>query len=274
MNMKNTKLNHKDILAYFDLEKEPFNKEIQTDELMQLPTLTRAAEELSLLFETKGIGLLTGPSGCGKSSLVRQIARELNPGLYNTSYICHSSLKAGEFYQALAGGLGLPARGRRGTLFRQIKSYIVELNDQKRVHPVIFIDEAHALDGDMLKELRMLTNFEYDSKNACTILLCGQTELRQKLSINLYASLANSITYSVRLKPLSAEETASYIEGRINSLCGKTSLFTSNAMKLIHDFSGGILRIIGTVAWQAMIKTFLQKHTQVEKEHVQMVLER
>ena len=44
-------------------------------------------------------------------------------------------------------------------------------------------------------------------------------------------------------------------------------------MKLIHDISGEILRITGNVAWQSLIKAFQLKSIQVEKEHVQMVLE-
>lgn len=267
-------MKQKDILAYFNLEAHPFDKEIATDHLMQLPTIEQAAGELSLLLETKGIGLLTGPSGCGKSSLIRKVSTELNPGLYQSFYVCHTTLKAGEFYQALAGSLDLPSNGRRGTLFRRIKDFITELNDQKGIHPVIFIDEAHALDADMLREIRMLTNFEYDSKNACTIVLCGHSELRQKLTISIYAQLANSITYSIRINQLTAEETIMYIEGRITTLGGQPSLFTANAMKLIHDFSGGILRTIGAAAWQAMLKAFQQKSQQVEREHVQMVIER
>lgn len=267
-------MKQKEILSYFNLEGHPFDKEIATDHLMQLPTIEKAAGELSLLLETKGIGLLTGPSGCGKSSLIRKTATGLNQGLYQPFYVCHTTLKAGEFYQALAASLDLPSNGRRGTLFKRIKEFITELNEQKGVHPVIFIDEAHALDTDMLREIRMLTNFDYDSKNACTIVLCGHSELRQKLTISIYAQLANSITYSIRINPLAAEETVTYIEGRITALGGLPSLFTANAMKLIHDFSGGILRTTGSAAWQAMIKAFKQKSQQVEREHVQMVIER
>jgi type II secretory pathway predicted ATPase ExeA len=263
----------KEILSYFNLESHPFDKEIKTDALMQLPTIEAAAEKLALLIETKGIGLLTGPSGCGKSTLIRKTAADLNPGLYKPFYVSHTSLGTAEFYQSFAAALGLSPQGRRSSVFRRIKEYILSLNDQKRIHPVVFIDEGHQLSSDTLKEIRLLTNFEYDSKNACTIVLSGHPELRQKLSLNVFTSLANSITYSVRLDALSAEETFSYLEGRISTNGGSPSLFTKNAMKLIHDFSGGVLRLTGNAAWLSMIKAFDHKSTQVEKEHVQMVLE-
>ena len=177
-----------------------------------------------------------------------------------------------EFYQSFAAALGLESGGRRSAVFRRIKEYILSSNEQKRIHPVIFIDEAHSLSSDTLKEIRMLTNFEYDSKNACTIILSAHSELRERLRLNVFTSLANSITYSIKLGALQAEETYSYIEGRITSNGGSPSLFTKSSLKLIHDFSGGILRTIGSVAWLSLIKAYHLQSVQVEKEHVQMVL--
>ena len=77
-------MKQKEILSYFDLESHPFDKEIKTDDLMKLSTIEKASQELDLLIDTKGIGILTGPSGCGKSSLIRKTASELNPGLYRS----------------------------------------------------------------------------------------------------------------------------------------------------------------------------------------------
>ena len=129
--------------------------------------------------------------------------------------ICHTSLAISEFYQTFAASLGLSPQGMRNSVFRKIKEHIINLNDMQRIHPVIFIDDAHALSSDSLKEIRMLLNFDYDSKNTYTIVLCGHTELRNKLSLNIFESLTNSITYSIRLDALPEGETFSYIEKRI-----------------------------------------------------------
>lgn len=260
-----------EILSYFNLETHPFSKEVKTDELMSLPTLAKSEQELLLLIETRGIGLFTGPSGCGKSSVLRKVATQLNPGLYRPFYVSHTSLGTTEFYQSCAASLGLSSLGRRSKIFRRIQSFITDLNDQKRIHPVIIIDEAQSLSCDSLQELRMLTNFDYDSKNACTLLLCGHSDLRQKLQLNVYSSLANSITYSIKLDALPAEETYSYIESRITSSGATAPLFTDNAKKLIHDISSGILRVAGNLAWRSVINAYQHQSRQVEKEHVQMV---
>lgn len=261
-----------DILSYFSLQGHPFSKEILTSDLVSLPTLQRAEEQINLLLETRGIGLFTGPSGSGKSTLIRKIAGELNPGLYKAFYISHTSLATAEFYQTFAFELGLVPKGRRNTVFQDIKACITDFHEQKRMHPVIFIDEAHLLATDTLRELRLLTNFQYDSRNACTLMLIGHSDLRVKLSLNIFASLANSITYSIRLDALPMEESATYIENRVNALGASPGLFTRNAIKLIHDFSGGILRVTANAAWQSLLKAYEQDSNVVEKEHVQMVI--
>ncbi len=218
-------MRQKEILSYFSLEGPPFSKEIKTAELLSLPTIEKAADELALLLETRGIGLFTGPSGSGKSSLLRKMADEMNPGLFKPFYLCHTSLGTAEFYQSFAAALGLEAKGRRNTAFRRIRSFITDLNDQQRIHPVIIIDEAHLLSSDTLREFRMLTNFDYDSKNACTIILSGHCDLRQKLSLNVFTSLANSITYSIRLEALPAEETFTFLEQSVSARKGNPNLW-------------------------------------------------
>jgi len=59
------------------------------------------------------------------------------------------------------------------------------------------------------------------------------------------------------------------------SACGrKAPLFTTNAMTLLHQASGGILRTIGTISSAALLKAFRGNSKQVEGEHVQSVIRR
>jgi type II secretory pathway predicted ATPase ExeA len=64
----------------------------------------------------------------------------------------------------------------------------------------------------------------------------------------------------------------------VNSICdvtgARTPLFTKNALALVHQASGGILRTLGTVANAALLKAFIAKSPQVEAEHVQAVIQR
>ena len=185
--------------SYYNLEGPPFSKEISTKDLIDLPSFDKAMGKVRLLVEMKGIGILIGKSGTGKGCLIRKLIGDLNPGLYKPLYICHSSVTLFEFYTHLATVLGLEPAQRKAQMHRNIKDRILSLNRNDRIHPVLFVDEAHLLRNDILQEIRLLTNFEVDSFNALTVLLCGQEHLKMRFGLSILESLANSISISVKL---------------------------------------------------------------------------
>lgn len=151
------------MLSYFNLTKQPFTKEISEKELIMLPSFEKVFATAQLLVETRGIGLMIGQSGTGKSCILRMLKNTLNPGLYKVLYLCHTSVGVLEFYTHLCSSFGLAHTNRRAPMFRLLKEYILELNRSDRIHPILLIDEAHFLNNDILRELRLLTNFEIDS---------------------------------------------------------------------------------------------------------------
>ena len=265
---------YKDMLSYFNLSGMPFTKEIKTDQLHVLPSVERNLASTKLLVETRGIGILVGKSGSGKSCLLRLLKNSLNPSLYKTAYICHSSIGVLEFYTHLTAAFGISARARRSDMFRELKKHILSLNSSQNIHPVLILDEAHFLNYDILQEIRMLTNFEIDSLNAMTVLLCGQECLTQKFGLTILESRANSITISIQVESLPQEETYAFIENRIKECGFHSALFTQSAMALIHQAAGGLFRSIGIIAQGAMLKAYLSKSPQVEAEHVKSVIGR
>jgi type II secretory pathway predicted ATPase ExeA len=267
-------MNHREMLSYFGLSAVPFTKELPTEQLELLPSVQRSLSAARLLVDTRGIGLITGKAGAGKSCLLRLLSAQLPPGLYKSYYLCHTSVGIVEFYTHLCSLFGLEPGYRRATMFREIKEHVLSLNSSSHLHPILAIDEAHLLSGDILAEIRLLTNFHIDSLNALTVILCGAESLTRKLGLSALEALANSITISITVDSLAPEESASYIESRLSACGVKAPLFTKNAMALIHQASGGILRTIGLLANAALLKAFMGKSAQVEAEHVQSVIQR
>ena len=267
-------MNNRDLLSYFNLTQIPFSKEIPTEQLQALPSLQRHLSAAQLLVETHGIGVITGKAGTGKSCLLRLLADGLPPGLYKSFYLCHTSVGIVEFYTHLSSLFGLQPYYRRAAMFRDLKERILSLNTTSHIHPVLLVDEAHLLNNDILAEIRLLTNFQFDSMNALTVILCGSETLSRKFGLSILEALANSITITISLDSLPKEETFSYIENRLTHCGVKTPLFTKNAMEFVHQASGGILRTIGAIANSALRKAFIAKSPQVEAEHVQSVIQR
>jgi type II secretory pathway predicted ATPase ExeA len=263
-----------EMLSYFNLTELPFRKDIPTEQLHLLPSVQRNLASALLLVETHGIGVITGKTGTGKSCLLRLVSKDLPPGLYKSYYLYHSSVGVVEFYTHLSSLFGLEPCYRRAGMFRELQQRILSLNTSSHIHPVLLIDESHRLSNEILAEIRLLTNFRFDSLNALTVMLCGNETLTRKFGLSTLESLANSITITISVETLEPDETFSYIETRIKACGQKTPLFTKNAMSLIHQASGGILRTIGTIANASLWKAFLGKSQQVEIEHVKSVIQR
>jgi len=264
----------REYLSYYGLSKPPFGKEIPTDELLNLPSVQRNLSAARLLVETRGIGVITGKAGTGKSCLLRMLADVLPAGLYKPLYLCHSSVGLVEFYTHLVALFGLEPSYRRAAMFRELKDHVLSMNSSSHVHPVLLVDESHLLNNQILAEMRLLTNFHIDSLNALTVLLCGDETLTRKFGLSMLEALANSVTITISVDALAKEETFSYIETRLAACGVKNPLFTKNALELIHQAAGGILRTVGTIANSALIKAYLSKSQQVEAEHVHSVIGR
>jgi general secretion pathway protein A len=263
-----------ELLSYFNLTESPFGKEISTESLHLLPSVERNLASARLLVETRGIGVVSGKAGTGKSCLLRLLAAQLPSGLYRCYYLAHTSVGVVEFYTHLCALFGLETCYRRATMFRELQQHILSLNTASHVHPVLLLDECQLMSIDILAEIRLLTNFRFDSLNALTVILCGSETLPRKFGLSTLESLASSITISVTVDALSPEETASYLETRISACGHKGPLFTKNAVSLIHQASAGILRTIGSIALASLWRAYLARTDQVEVEHVQAVLQR
>ena len=136
-------MRNREYLSYFNLAADPFTREIGVEKLLMLPSVERSLAAAELLADIRGIGLMTGRSGTGKSCLLRLLIDRLQPGLYKSYYICHTSVAIVEFYTHLCDVFGLDPGHRRATMFRSIKEHILTLQTSSRIHPVLIIDEAH-----------------------------------------------------------------------------------------------------------------------------------
>jgi len=263
-----------DLLSHFNLTQLPFSKEIPVQQLLELPSLQGAFDSLQFLVETRGIGVLLGKSGTGKSCLLRKLCTFLHGGLYKPLYLYHTSVSLNEFYTHLGAAFGLEPVFRRSKMFRMIQERVLTLNRSSRIHPILLLDEAQYLNNSILQEIRLLTNFEIDSLNALTVLLCGREELAMQFDLSILEPLANSITLTIHLDALAKEESFSYIEGRFRHCGTTTAVFTKNALELTHQASAGIMRDINAIAHGAMMNAYLSGSPQVEAEHVKTAIER
>ncbi len=62
-----------------------------------------------------------------------------------------------------------------------IQEQIFYLYKEKRQPPLLAIDEAQYLSTGILNDIKMLINYDYDSVNCLSLLLCGKSHLYDTL---------------------------------------------------------------------------------------------
>ena len=93
-----------------------------------------------------------------------------------------------------------------------------------------------------LEELRLLQNFQLNDRQLLTVVLVGQTELRNRIR-NL-EHLDQRIPIKYHLEPFDLEDTKRYISFRQEKAGGKENVFDTEAMERIFDHSKGVARQI------------------------------
>jgi type II secretory pathway predicted ATPase ExeA len=196
------------IQAYFGFKRQPFVKELRTEQMFQSFDLKEAGTRLQLLKQNRGIFCLTGEPGAGKTSALRKFVEELNPQTHIHCYTPHSTVNRNDLYRQLNTLLKLPPKIRKSDLFEQIQRGIQELHDGQGKTPVIILDEAHLMDHDTLQELILITNFHMDSKIPFLLVLIGQPDLRERLKRRMHEPLNQRITLRYHMAGISTDEEA------------------------------------------------------------------
>ncbi len=238
--------------ARYGLEFNPFlknSKEILVDTKEHRETLFR----LDYLAKTKGFGLLTGSPGRGKTTAIRAWSNSLNPSLYKVVYSSFSTLTANDFYRNLAMELGAQSAFRKPDNFRTIQEEISRLALEKRKTPVIIIDEANYINTAILNDLKILFNFEMDSKDRATILLAGLPSLNSTLRLGIHEPFRQRIVMNYDMGGLSKEEGRSYITDKLKGAGCLQPIFEENAVEAILNAADGTPRIINKFCNQSLL---------------------
>lgn len=178
---------------HFGLTKNPFDKDLAPQDFFASAAARELEVRLNYLLELHGIGLITGDVGCGKTSICRKVVSVLHAGIWRVCYVPNSTGSVMDLYKSIAWELGLRTERNRAGLYRAIRDEVTRLCRESRISPLLIVDEAQHLRADVIEDLRLLTNYDMDSKNHLCLILIGQTELRRRLSLSVHEALAQRI---------------------------------------------------------------------------------
>ena len=155
--------------------------------------------------------------------------------------------------------------------YQQCQELLVAESSERRKRVVLVLDESHLLDSDTLDGLRCLANIDMDSAPLCMLSL-GQPMLRRRLRLGSFAALDQRVGLRYHLAGLELAECSSYVAHHL-ALAGRSdTLFSDDAVALIHQASRGLPRAINNLAVQSLVAAFATKKGIVDESSARAAL--
>lgn len=232
-----------DYTTRYGMEFNPFLKNSR-EILIKTKEYGEAITRLNYLTKVKGFGILTGSPGRGKTTAIRTFAASLNPSLYKVVYSSLSTLTANDFFRNLAAEFGAQKAFRKSDNFLAIQEEITRLSVEKKKTSVIIIDEADYINNAILNDLKILFNFEMDSRDRAVVLLAGLPNLNNNLRLAIHEPLRQRIVMNYNLEGLGKEEGRIYIREKLKGAGCSQQVFEDAALEAVLNAADGTPRII------------------------------
>lgn len=256
--------------SYYGMSCNPFLKEVDVLNPFESSDYKELLSRFYYLTEIRGIGVFTGNPGLGKTFSLRCFASKLNADLYKVIYISATKdMTIFDFFKEIGTAFNIDVGSCYKTeMYHNIQKEIVLLVEQERRLPVIIIDDCQNLSRDIIHQLKVLYEYEMDSKDYITLILMGKPELKTELSKNIYDYLKQRIVVNYKLNGLSREEVKEYVQSRLKLANVEHELFTEDAMNALYSCSKSSPRRLNTLILNCLLLGYQKNLPIIDSEIV------
>ncbi|MBN2244240.1 MAG: AAA family ATPase [Candidatus Aminicenantes bacterium] len=252
---------------FFGFTRKPFSKTIISEELFPGRDYQNLAERLKYFLTEGGIFLLTGSIGTGKTTALRRFAASINPNTHSVIYIAETFDRKRDFYRAMLSQCGIKPPYLTGDCKGMLKKHILDLHLTKRITPVFILDEAQNYPAFVLEEIRLLSNFDFDSSSPALFIIAGHRLLTQRINLHENEALRQRISLKFNLEGMSIEDTCAYISHRLEKSGSAGRIFADPVLVKIHEEAAGIPRMINTIC-NALLLSAVIAEKKIIDEHL------
>jgi putative secretion ATPase (PEP-CTERM system associated) len=254
---------------YFNLRTKPFELVPNPAFLYMSRTHKKAIHYLYYgIRERAGFILLTGEVGSGKTTLITDLIKRVDRNVI-LAKIFNTKVNSEQLIAMINDDFGLEVKGKdKVQLLKDLNDFVIEQHARGN-NPVLIIDEAQNLQPDLLEEIRMLSNLETDRAKLLQIVLVGQPELREILSVAGLRQLRQRISINCRIVPLTKEETLEYILHRLEVAGNRDAVaFKDGSVDVIFEYCKGIPRLTNILCDFLLLTAFNEDTKDVDSAMV------
>ncbi len=257
-----------DYRSRFGLHTTPFTREIRVQDRYLMADNEKVLKRLLGAVQERMSAALIAPPGTGKTTLLRALIDHLPETRYRLHYVKVTDLSKRDLCREVAAAMGCDFAGTYPSLVRRLQERFAATLDSDGLRPVLVLDEAHDIRPEVLGILRLLTNYEMDSRLVVSILLAGQSPLAKLLGHEKLRDVAQRLAHYATLKPLSRAETKGYLEHRCRIAGASSCPFDRRAIESIYELGRGNMRATGHLARKALELAHEAGSDTVDPNHV------
>lgn len=264
---------------FFGFIEKPFSLTPDPKYLYKSESHANAFELLQYSIRRReGFVVVTGDIGTGKTTLCRALLEQIDRRTF-TALVLNPFLSEDDLLKLILQDFGVISRDevKAGRLAGVSKQELIDtLYDfllgllPLQASAVLIIDEAQNLPLQVLEQLRILSNLETDKEKLLQIIMVGQLNLQPLLRSPELRQLDQRVSIRYELKPLTRDEVSAYISHRLH-VAGGTSIvsFTPKAVQTVHQYSGGIPRLINLICDRSLLGAYSARSNRVTPELVE-----
>jgi general secretion pathway protein A len=260
--------------AFYNLKESPFNVTADPDFFFSSTHHIEASSHLLYgIHQRKGIIVITGEIGTGKTTICRRLLNQLDKNV-KTALILNPNFSPIQLLQIIVRDFGIEGNLKnKFALVNALDEFLLEQTSHGH-NVAIIVDEAQNLGIKQLEQIRLLSNLETEKEKLLQIVLVGQPELCEKLKLSSLRQLNQRVTVRYHIMPLNRSELEEYVKHRLRiaqrpDTSGPKIHFTSGAIDLIYQKSGGTPRMINILCDRALLAGYIAGSYNIDEDVIQ-----
>ena len=210
------------------------------------------------MHQNEGFIVVTGEVGAGKTTIVRGLLNKLNSAKVVAAQLVSTQLDAEDTLRMVAAAFGVRTKNLgKSDVLLALEAFLVDVTRQGK-RCLLIVDEAQNLTPHAVEELRMLSNFQFETQALLQSFLIGQPEFRSIMQSPHMQQLRQRVIAACHIGPMDQDETQAYIEHRLKCAgFASEPLFDGEAYVAIFKASGGVPRRINSLCDRILLSGFL-----------------